>query len=106
MEKFEDALLCQSPLVSEIKAFLHGGKKTTTFHKHILEHRFTVLDHLPCCQGEALASPSDHKPSLLALTASSWLYRLSAETGEELQRVYLSSNQKFRYRVGSGFSAL
>uniref|UniRef100_A0A3Q4AER7 DDB1 and CUL4 associated factor 17 n=1 Tax=Mola mola TaxID=94237 RepID=A0A3Q4AER7_MOLML len=61
LEKFEDALLCQSPL------------------------------------GEALASPSDHKPSLLALTASSWLCRLSTETGEELQRVYLSSNQKFRY---------
>ncbi|XP_068560480.1 LOW QUALITY PROTEIN: DDB1- and CUL4-associated factor 17 [Cebidichthys violaceus] len=61
LEKFEDALLCQSPLDS------------------------------------TLASPSDHKPSLLALTADNWLYRLSAETGEELQRVYLSSNHKFRY---------
>uniref|UniRef100_A0A4W6FVB4 Ddb1 and cul4 associated factor 17 n=1 Tax=Lates calcarifer TaxID=8187 RepID=A0A4W6FVB4_LATCA len=61
MEKFEDALLCQSPL------------------------------------DKTLASPSDHKPSLLALTANNWLYRLSAETGEELQRVYLSSNHKFRY---------
>ncbi|XP_040912422.1 DDB1- and CUL4-associated factor 17 isoform X1 [Toxotes jaculatrix] len=61
LEKFEDALLCQSPL------------------------------------DKTLASPSDHKPSLLALTASNWLYRLSAETGEELQRVYLSSNHKFRY---------
>ncbi|XP_078117990.1 DDB1- and CUL4-associated factor 17 isoform X2 [Sander vitreus] len=61
LEKFEDALLCQSPL------------------------------------DNTLASPSDHKPSLLALTANNWLYRLSAETGEELQRVYLSSNHKFRY---------
>ncbi|XP_058479281.1 DDB1- and CUL4-associated factor 17 [Solea solea] len=60
-EKFEDALLCQSPL------------------------------------DKTLASSSDHKPSLLALTADNWLYRLSAETGEELQRVYLSSNHKFRY---------
>ncbi|XP_026232726.1 DDB1- and CUL4-associated factor 17 [Anabas testudineus] len=61
LEKFEDALLCQSPLE------------------------------------ETLASPSDHKPSLLALTANNWLYRLSAETGEELQRVYLSSKHRFRY---------
>ncbi|XP_042351115.1 DDB1- and CUL4-associated factor 17 isoform X2 [Plectropomus leopardus] len=61
LEKFEDALLCQSPL------------------------------------DRTLAFPSDHKPSLLALTANNWLYRLSAETGEELQKVYLSSNHKFRY---------
>uniref|UniRef100_A0A7N8XED5 Ddb1 and cul4 associated factor 17 n=1 Tax=Mastacembelus armatus TaxID=205130 RepID=A0A7N8XED5_9TELE len=62
LEKFEDALLCQCPLVSE----------------------------------KTMASPSDQKPSLLFLTASNWLYRLSAETGEELQRVYLSSKHKFR----------
>ncbi|XP_070693845.1 DDB1- and CUL4-associated factor 17 isoform X1 [Pempheris klunzingeri] len=61
LEKFEDALLCQSPL------------------------------------DKTLASPSDQKPSLLALTANNWLYRLSPETGAELQRVYLSSNHKFRY---------
>ncbi|KAM7380546.1 hypothetical protein PAMP_003834 [Pampus punctatissimus] len=61
LEKFEDALLCQSPL------------------------------------DKTLASPSDHKPSLLVLTASNWLYRLSAKTGEELERVFLSSNHKFRY---------
>ncbi|XP_070771296.1 DDB1- and CUL4-associated factor 17 [Enoplosus armatus] len=61
LEKFEDALLCQSPV------------------------------------DKMLASPSDHKPSILVLTANNWLYRLSAETGEELQKVYLSSNHKFRY---------
>lgn len=60
LEKFEDALLCQSPL------------------------------------DKTLASPADHKPSLLALTANNWLYRLSAKTGEELERVFLSSNHKFR----------
>uniref|UniRef100_A0A8C5DUN7 DDB1- and CUL4-associated factor 17 n=1 Tax=Gouania willdenowi TaxID=441366 RepID=A0A8C5DUN7_GOUWI len=60
-EKFEDALLCQSPLE----------------------------ETLPC--------PSDHKPSLLTLTANNWLYRLSAETGKELQKVYLSPKYKFRY---------
>ncbi|XP_034417860.1 DDB1- and CUL4-associated factor 17 [Cyclopterus lumpus] len=61
LEKFEDALLCQSPL------------------------------------DRTLASPSAQKPSLLVLTANNWLYRLSVETGEELQRVYLSSKHKFRY---------
>ncbi|XP_062287241.1 DDB1- and CUL4-associated factor 17 [Scomber scombrus] len=61
LEKFEDALLCQSPL------------------------------------DKTLASPSDHKPSLLVLTANNWLYRLSAKTGEELERVFLSSKHKFRY---------
>ncbi|XP_034549593.1 DDB1- and CUL4-associated factor 17 [Notolabrus celidotus] len=61
LEKFEDALLCQSSV-----------DKTLPF-------------------------PSDHKPSLLALSANNWLYRLSPETGEELQKVYLSPNHKFRY---------
>uniref|UniRef100_A0A3P8TUF4 Ddb1 and cul4 associated factor 17 n=1 Tax=Amphiprion percula TaxID=161767 RepID=A0A3P8TUF4_AMPPE len=46
---------------------------------------------------KTLPSPADHKSSLLALTANNWLYRLSAETGKELQRVYLSPNYKFRY---------
>ncbi|XP_068602177.1 DDB1- and CUL4-associated factor 17 [Brachionichthys hirsutus] len=61
LERFEDALLCQSPL------------------------------------NGTLASASDQKASLLALTANNWLCRLSAETGEELQRVYLSPSPKFRY---------
>ncbi|XP_022068919.2 DDB1- and CUL4-associated factor 17 [Acanthochromis polyacanthus] len=46
---------------------------------------------------KTLPCPSDHKSSLLALTANNWLYRLSAETGKELQRVYLSPDYKFRY---------
>ncbi|XP_061696760.1 DDB1- and CUL4-associated factor 17 isoform X2 [Syngnathoides biaculeatus] len=61
IDKFEDTLLCQSPL------------ETT------------------------LASPSDHKPSLLFLTANNWLYRLSDATGQELEGVFLSSKHKFRY---------
>uniref|UniRef100_A0A669BCE4 Ddb1 and cul4 associated factor 17 n=1 Tax=Oreochromis niloticus TaxID=8128 RepID=A0A669BCE4_ORENI len=55
----------------------------------------TLMCHSPV--EKSLSSPSDHKPSLLALTANNWLIRLSAETGEELQRVYLSPNYKFRY---------
>uniref|UniRef100_A0AAX7U877 Uncharacterized protein n=1 Tax=Astatotilapia calliptera TaxID=8154 RepID=A0AAX7U877_ASTCA len=54
----------------------------------------TLMCHSPV--EKSLSSPSDHKPSLLALTANNWLIRLSAETGEELQRVYLSPNYKFR----------
>ncbi|XP_061579517.1 DDB1- and CUL4-associated factor 17 [Cololabis saira] len=46
---------------------------------------------------KTLSTPSDHKSSLLALTANNWLYRISAETGKELQKVYLSPNHKFRY---------
>ncbi|XP_057708323.1 DDB1- and CUL4-associated factor 17 [Corythoichthys intestinalis] len=61
LTKFEDTLLCQSPL------------ETT------------------------LASPSDHKPSLLVLTANNWLYRLLDSTGQELDSVFLSSKHKFKY---------
>ncbi|MEQ2176466.1 hypothetical protein GOODEAATRI_028256, partial [Goodea atripinnis] len=46
---------------------------------------------------KTLSSPSEHKPCLLALTADNWLCRISAETGKELQRVYLSPKYKFRY---------
>ncbi|KAF4086977.1 hypothetical protein AMELA_G00090600 [Ameiurus melas] len=38
----------------------------------------------------------EQKPSLLALTANNWLYHLSADTGQTLHRVYLSSHFKFR----------
>ncbi|XP_015260026.1 PREDICTED: DDB1- and CUL4-associated factor 17 isoform X2 [Cyprinodon variegatus] len=46
---------------------------------------------------KVLSSPSEHKPCLLALTADSWICRISAETGKELQRVYLSPKYKFKY---------
>ncbi|XP_017279940.1 DDB1- and CUL4-associated factor 17 isoform X2 [Kryptolebias marmoratus] len=46
---------------------------------------------------QTLPSPSDHSPSLLALTANNWLRRFSAETGKELQSVYLSPNFNFKY---------
>ncbi|CAJ1079373.1 DDB1- and CUL4-associated factor 17 [Xyrichtys novacula] len=46
---------------------------------------------------KTLPSRSDHKPSLLTLTANNWLYRLSPETGEVLQKIYLSPSHKFRY---------
>ncbi|XP_070400076.1 DDB1- and CUL4-associated factor 17 isoform X3 [Nothobranchius furzeri] len=46
---------------------------------------------------QTLPTSSDHNPSLLVLTANNWLLRLSAETGKELQSVYLSPNYKFKY---------
>uniref|UniRef100_A0A3B4ABM0 DDB1 and CUL4 associated factor 17 n=1 Tax=Periophthalmus magnuspinnatus TaxID=409849 RepID=A0A3B4ABM0_9GOBI len=60
-EKFEDALLCQTPL------------------------------------DKTLETPMDQKPNLLVLTTNNWLYRLSAQTGKELQRIYLSPNHRFKY---------
>ncbi|KAJ8012780.1 hypothetical protein DPEC_G00046430 [Dallia pectoralis] len=50
-----------------------------------------------CPLSKRLPTPSDEKPCLLALTANNWLYRFSAETGQELERVYLSPHHKFRY---------
>ncbi|CAL9690257.1 unnamed protein product [Knipowitschia caucasica] len=60
-DKFEDALLCQTPL------------------------------------DRTLETPMDQKPNLLVLTANNWIYRLSAHTGKELERIYLSPKHKFRY---------
>ncbi|XP_063174266.1 DDB1- and CUL4-associated factor 17 isoform X3 [Candoia aspera] len=47
--------------------------------------------------GEVLPRPSDYKPSWAALTAHNWLLRLSANSGEILEKVYLASHCKFRY---------
>lgn len=54
-----------------------------------------LLCHSPL--DKTLASPSDQKPSLLALTANNWLCRLSTDTGKELEKVYLSPNLKFKH---------
>nr|XP_055071948.1 DDB1- and CUL4-associated factor 17 [Misgurnus anguillicaudatus] len=49
-----------------------------------------------CPLDTVLPKASDQKPCLLTLTANNWLYRLSADTGEKLDQVYLSSHFKFR----------
>uniref|UniRef100_A0A3B4CU12 DDB1- and CUL4-associated factor 17 n=1 Tax=Pygocentrus nattereri TaxID=42514 RepID=A0A3B4CU12_PYGNA len=49
-----------------------------------------------CPLVSVLPHASEQKPCLLALTANNWLYRLSADTGETLQRVYLSPHFRFR----------
>ncbi|XP_021494907.1 DDB1- and CUL4-associated factor 17 isoform X3 [Meriones unguiculatus] len=50
-----------------------------------------------CPVGEILPDPSDYKSSLIALTAHNWLLRISATTGEILEKIYLASYCKFRY---------
>ncbi|XP_053121654.1 DDB1- and CUL4-associated factor 17 isoform X2 [Hemicordylus capensis] len=52
---------------------------------------------LECPVGEVLPNPLDCRPSLAVLTAHNWLFRLSASTGEILEKVYLASHCKFRY---------
>uniref|UniRef100_A0A8D0GXE7 DDB1 and CUL4 associated factor 17 n=1 Tax=Sphenodon punctatus TaxID=8508 RepID=A0A8D0GXE7_SPHPU len=52
---------------------------------------------LECPLGEVLPSLSDYKSSLAVLTAHNWLFRLSANTGEVIEKVYLASYCKFRY---------
>uniref|UniRef100_A0A671QJ80 DDB1 and CUL4 associated factor 17 n=1 Tax=Sinocyclocheilus anshuiensis TaxID=1608454 RepID=A0A671QJ80_9TELE len=56
-----------------------------------------IEDALLCqCPLVILPNASDQKSCLLVLTAHNWLYRLSADTGKTLERVYLSSQFKFR----------
>ncbi|XP_013816100.1 DDB1- and CUL4-associated factor 17 [Apteryx mantelli] len=53
---------------------------------------------LECPLGETLPSPSDYKSSLVVLTAQNWLLRLSADSGEILEKIYLAGSCcKFRY---------
>ncbi|XP_064642601.1 DDB1- and CUL4-associated factor 17-like isoform X2 [Lineus longissimus] len=53
----------------------------------VMDHAY--LDELPLLH-------NGYKPSFLALTAHNWLMRYDLDTGEELQRVYLSTFCKFR----------
>uniref|UniRef100_A0A3P8Z1F3 DDB1- and CUL4-associated factor 17 n=1 Tax=Esox lucius TaxID=8010 RepID=A0A3P8Z1F3_ESOLU len=87
---FENYQCCYSSLPSE-PHLLYELRKRPKAEK--------IEDALLCqCPlDKRLPTPSDEKPSLLALTANNWLYRFSAETGQELQRVYLSPHHKFRY---------
>ncbi|RMC18555.1 hypothetical protein DUI87_04447 [Hirundo rustica rustica] len=54
---------------------------------------------LECPLGEMLPSPSDYKASLIVLTVQNWLLRLSADSGEVLEKVYLAGSccKFFRY---------
>ncbi|NP_001138261.1 DDB1- and CUL4-associated factor 17 [Danio rerio] len=53
-----------------------------------------------CPLENVLPNASEQKSCLLTLTANNWLYLLSADTGETLQRVYLSSRFKFSRSLG------
>ncbi|XP_063285798.1 DDB1- and CUL4-associated factor 17 [Pelobates fuscus] len=47
--------------------------------------------------GESFAQPSEYTPSLIAVTGHNWLLRISANTGDVIDKVYLGSYRKFRY---------
>lgn len=47
--------------------------------------------------GESFSCPSEYTPSLYAVTSHNWLLRISANTGDIIDRVYLGSYRKFRY---------
>ncbi|MEE6489585.1 hypothetical protein FKM82_015622 [Ascaphus truei] len=51
-----------------------------------------------CPVGKLLPSASDCTPSLITVTGHNWLLRLSADTAATLQKIYLGSYTKFRYR--------
>lgn len=55
-----------------------------------------IVQLLCLLQDKVLTLALEQKPSLIALTANNWLYYLSADTGQALHRVYLSSHFKFR----------
>ena len=92
-EKIEDALQCSSPLVSEPPTLV---MITASILKCFAVCTMTFTLHVLPQQEKSLSTPFDQKPCLVTLTANNWLYRLSAETGEKLQGVYLSPNPKFK----------
>uniref|UniRef100_A0A8B9IYU5 DDB1 and CUL4 associated factor 17 n=1 Tax=Amazona collaria TaxID=241587 RepID=A0A8B9IYU5_9PSIT len=47
---------------------------------------------LECPLGEMLPSLSDYKSSLIVLTVQNWLLRLSADSGEVLEKIYLTGS--------------
>uniref|UniRef100_A0A8C7PU51 Ddb1 and cul4 associated factor 17 n=1 Tax=Oncorhynchus mykiss TaxID=8022 RepID=A0A8C7PU51_ONCMY len=86
---FENYQCCFSSLPSEPQ-LLYELPKRSKAEK--------IEDALLCqCPLVRLPTPSDQKPSLLALTSNNWLYRFSAVTGQQLEKVYLSPHHKFRY---------
>ncbi|KAJ8255414.1 hypothetical protein GJAV_G00204610 [Gymnothorax javanicus] len=87
---FENYRCCYSSIPSKPQ-FLYELPKCTKAEK---------LEDALLCQcplGESLSEASEQSSCLLALAANSWLYRFSIKTGEQLQKVYLSPNHKFRY---------
>uniref|UniRef100_A0A8C5RDX1 DDB1 and CUL4 associated factor 17 n=1 Tax=Leptobrachium leishanense TaxID=445787 RepID=A0A8C5RDX1_9ANUR len=50
-----------------------------------------------CSLGESFSNPSEYTPSLYAVTSHNWLLRISANTGDIINKVYLGSYRKFRY---------
>ncbi|XP_072435422.1 DDB1- and CUL4-associated factor 17 isoform X2 [Chiloscyllium punctatum] len=80
--------------------FCSIGPKPTLLYELPKLHKSQKIEDALLCEsplGEMLPKPSDHVPSLLALTANNWLIRMSIKTAEILEKIYLSSQWKFRY---------
>ncbi|XP_043085511.1 DDB1- and CUL4-associated factor 17 isoform X2 [Puntigrus tetrazona] len=86
---FDNYRCCYSSLLPEPKQLyeLPKAPKTEKIEDALL---------CQCPLDRVLPNASDQKSCLLVLTAQNWLCRLSADTGETLERVYLSSHFKFR----------
>ncbi|XP_048454764.1 DDB1- and CUL4-associated factor 17 isoform X2 [Rhincodon typus] len=80
--------------------FCSTGPKPTVLYELPKLHKSQKIEDALLCEsplGEMLPKPSDHVPSLIALTANNWLIRTSIKTAEILEKIYLSSQWKFRY---------
>lgn len=87
---FENYRCCYSSLHSKPQILYELPKRS----------KLEKIEDVLLCEStlhKSLNKPSDQKPCLLALTADNWLHRLSSETGQQLQKVYLSPIIKFRY---------
>ncbi|XP_067891449.1 DDB1- and CUL4-associated factor 17 isoform X2 [Heterodontus francisci] len=82
------------------RCFCSTGPQPTLLYELPKLHKSEKIEDALLCEspvGEMLPKPSDHKPSILALTANNWLIRMSTKTAEILEKIYLSSQWKFRY---------
>ncbi|XP_067843573.1 DDB1- and CUL4-associated factor 17 isoform X2 [Heptranchias perlo] len=80
--------------------FCSSGPQPTLLYELPKLHRTEKIEDALLCEspvGEMLPKPSDHTPSLLALTANNWLIRMSTKNAKILEKIYLSSQWKFRY---------
>ncbi|XP_069791687.1 DDB1- and CUL4-associated factor 17 isoform X2 [Narcine bancroftii] len=80
--------------------FISTGPQPSLLYKLPKLHTSGKIEDALLCEspvGEMLPKPSDHKPAIMALTANNWFIRTSTRTAEIIEKVYLSSQWKFRY---------
>lgn len=80
--------------------FISTGPQPTLLYELPKLHKSEKIEDALLCEspvGVMLPKPSDHKPAILILTANNWLIRMSTRTAKIIEKVYLSSQLKFRY---------